>query len=108
MLCQKKGSEGELDMPPCLQQAVWPSQHVHILGALCSYPPLLSLQTRGASLVMWVLVKVICLSSQLLAPHPLSVLKYRLLLGGIPWLNNPEVPNLQAADWYLLSDQWRH
>lgn len=94
--------------PPCLQQAVWPSQHVHVLGALCSCPPLLSLQTRCASLVMWVLVKVTGSSSQLLALHPLSVLKHRLLLGGIPWLSNPGVPNLQAANWYLLPDQWRH
>ena len=107
MLRQKEGSEGSWTSP-CLQQAVGASQHVHVLGALCSCPPLLSLQMRCASLVMWVSVKVTCSSSQLLALHPLSVLKHRLLLGGIPWLSNPGVPNLQAANWYLLSDQWRH
>ena len=70
----------------CLQQAVWPSRHVHVLDALCSYPPLLSPQTRGASLVMWALVKLTCLSvsSQLLAGHPLSRLKDHLLLEVFP------------------------
>lgn len=107
MLRQKEGSEGELDIPlPSTGCGGFSACPRFGCSVFLSTPPLTPNEVCILGHVG--LGKVTCSSSQLLALHPLSVLKHRLLLGGIPWLSNPGVPNLQAANWYLLSDQWRH